>query len=236
MLQGSAWFKKVCDGNQFSVSELQIRLLEEYVGALLSWNDKINLISRKDGENVWERHILGSIAFLFRLDLRPDTTMVDIGTGGGLPGIPIAILRPNVDVTLVDSIQKKIKAVDDIVRQLGIPNTRTLAGRAEDLSQMREWKNRFDYVIARAVAPAVDIVKWTRDFLSTAESGGPTGNNVIPPGSILLLKGGDLSEEMRALEVKLMPRRMQTYAVDVAGGAWTDLPDKKLLVIDPRKA
>lgn len=233
-LQNAEWFKTVCDKNGFAISELQIKLLKEYVNVLSSWNNKINLISRHDEDNIWEKHILGSIAFLFRLDFQPRTLLLDAGTGGGLPGIPIAILRPNMDVVLVDSIQKKVAAVEDIVRQIGVGNASTLHGRAEDLSKLKEWKNRFDYVIARAVAPASDVVQWCRNFLTAQMVDNLTDEKIIPPGTILLLKGGSLEEELGRLRVKIRPRSLNIYSVEVKGVEWDTLMDKKLLVIDPR--
>ena len=233
-MRSAEWFKTVCDKNEFVISDLQAKLLKEYVSALLSWNERINLISRRDEDNVWEKHILESTAFLFRLDLHPRTLLLDVGTGGGLPGIPIAILRPNVDVVLVDSIQKKMAAVEEIIHQIGLGNASTLPGRAEHLSGLKEWKYRFDYVMVRAVAPAKDIVKWCRDFLSAGTGENPAGGKIIPTGTLLLLKGGDLEEELERLRVKIKPRRLDVYSVEVKGVDPDTMVDKKLLVIDPR--
>src|SRR6266849_10544190 len=114
----AVWFRSICQTNHHSVSDEQVDLIVKYVESLLEWNRKINLISRKDEEHIWTRHILGSIAILFHFYFYPGSSLIDIGTGGGLPGIPLAILNRHMDVTLLDSIQKKIRAVSEIVAKL----------------------------------------------------------------------------------------------------------------------
>src|SRR3990172_6606526 len=104
------WFQSICKWNGLSVSDDRLQLLERYVRQLLDWNKKLNLISRRDEENVWTRHILHSASLLFHLSLKQRARILDLGTGGGLPGIPIKILVPSFSVTLVDSINKKTTA------------------------------------------------------------------------------------------------------------------------------
>ena len=196
------WFRNICLKNQFPVSDTQLLRLEEYVSSLLEWNKKINLVSRRDTDNIWRRHIVGSIAFLFRFQLHPSSSIIDIGTGGGLPGIPLAILLQNVRVTLVDSIQKKVKAVESIISDLHLETVDALCGRAEELADRKELQHSFDYVIARAVGQVADLIKWSKPFLKSARnnysniSRSSSLQSQIDSGSILLLKGGDVTDEI----------------------------------------
>src|SRR5512140_2094922 len=109
------WFHNICRKNGLNPTDGQIRLLEQYVSYLLEWNQKINLISRKDEEQVWQNHILHSAAPLFKVKLDPNPRIMDLGTGGGLPGIPLKILVPESEFLLVDSTRKKTVAVQDMI-------------------------------------------------------------------------------------------------------------------------
>ncbi len=179
----------------------KIGTLLEYERLLLGWNEKINLVSRRDTSDVFTKQIVGSVAFLFSYRLAGDSALLDVGSGGGLPGIPLAIIHPDIDVTVIDSIQKKMKAVTDIVAGLGLPNVRVLCGRVEELDPAGTGKPGmpavFDYVMARGVSSASEIVVWCRRLLgksrraAAGDSGGNTGpRKLIPPGSYVLLKGG----------------------------------------------
>jgi 16S rRNA (guanine527-N7)-methyltransferase len=148
------------------------------------WNSKVNLVSRTDIENLYERHILHSLAIAKFLKFKNGTRVLDIGTGGGFPGIPLAILFPEVSFTLVDSIAKKIKVVQDVIHQLQLKNTLAVCDRAENLT------GEFDYVVSRATAPLNDLYKWSRPRISK------TQRNAIPNG-IICLKGGDLTYELQ---------------------------------------
>ena len=209
-----------------------------YVQKLLQWNTKINLVSRKDEENIWTRHILGSISFLFRFRIEQQSAVIDVGTGGGLPGIPLAIMLPDIRVTMIDSIQKKILAVTDILSHLQIKNARAVLGRADEIARKKEFEHLFDYVIARAVAPITDIVKWTNPLLKQNlgnQFPALQNRHTIPRGSILLLKGGDLACEIDKANLKVKPRAMHVYPIIVEGidASAGDLHDKKLVVIYP---
>lgn len=212
----------------------QLDLLAGYSDVLSGWNEKINLVSRKERENIWNHQVIGSILFLFRFQFEQDSAIVDIGTGGGLPGIPLAILHPDSRVLLVDSINKKIIAVSDMITQLGLKNVQAIWSRAEDLAQMPAYVERFDYVTARAVAPTIDILKWGAPFLKPYDAGRlDEACRVLPRGSLLMIKGGELAGEIHAAEVKFHPKQIVQFPLpfleEIPG-----LTDKKLIVVRPR--
>lgn len=157
------------------------------------WNSKINVISRKDIDNLYEHHVLHSLAIAKFLPFQPGTTILDIGTGGGFPGIPLAILFPECQFTLIDSIGKKILVATEVAKALGLTNVICQKERAE------EEKQKFDFVVSRAVMPMPDLVKLVRKNIK------PTPKNAIPNG-LIVLKGGDLKEELRPFkEAEITP-------------------------------
>jgi 16S rRNA (guanine527-N7)-methyltransferase len=149
------------------------------------WNDKINVISRKDIESLYEKHVLHSLAIATTFDFVPGTKIIDIGTGGGFPGIPLAIFFPEVEFLLVDSIAKKLKVVDGIANALQLKNITTRWSRVEDLKE----KLYFDFAVSRAVAPLKDLWKWALPVVKK------TGINEMANG-LICLKGGDLHQEI----------------------------------------
>lgn len=152
------------------------------------WNAKINVISRQDIENLEERHILHSLAIAKAFSFKPGAQLLDLGTGGGLPGIPLAILFPEVHFTLVDGTGKKITVVREIVEALGLNNVTALHSRAEDLKMA----GKFDFVLSRGVAPLDKLLVWTKRLLSKKQQ------HPYPNG-IIALKGGTLDGEIAAL-------------------------------------
>lgn len=151
------------------------------------WNSKINVISRKDIDNLYEKHVLHSLAIAMVTSFKPGSKILDVGTGGGFPGIPLAILFPEVKFTLVDSIGKKIMVVENVAESLGLTNVRALKIRAEELN------THFDFVVSRAVTDLKTFSSWIWKKIT------PNGFNALPNG-ILYLKGGDLTDELN--EVK----------------------------------
>lgn len=148
------------------------------------WNNKINVISRKDIGGLYEKHVLHSLGIAAVTDFAGGTQIIDIGTGGGFPGIPLAIYFPEVQFHLVDSIAKKIKVVDAVASAIGLQNVTTQHGRAEEI------KNRkFDFVVSRAVAPLRDLWKWSKPLLKK-------GDTQELPNGLISLKGGDLGREI----------------------------------------
>jgi 16S rRNA (guanine527-N7)-methyltransferase len=148
------------------------------------WNERINVISRKDIEALYLRHVLHSLGIAKVQVFLPGSRVLDIGTGGGFPGIPLAIMFPETEFVLVDSIGKKIKVVGEIARELRLENVEAVHGRAE------KQQGQFDFIVSRAVTNMSDFVKWTRNkFLKE--------NRHPLPNGILYLKGGDLSEELK---------------------------------------
>jgi 16S rRNA (guanine527-N7)-methyltransferase len=152
------------------------------------WNARINVISRKDIESLYEKHVLHSLAIAKFISFKPGTRVLDIGTGGGFPGIPLAILFPESTFTMVDSIAKKIKVAEGISEAIGLQNTDFAIGRVEQL------KEDFHFITARAVAPADQLYRWTQHYVNAKEEFNTKINGYI------FLKGGDLKEEFKALK------------------------------------
>ncbi|HEY1166502.1 MAG TPA: 16S rRNA (guanine(527)-N(7))-methyltransferase RsmG [Chitinophaga sp.] len=176
----------------------QLDQLQALDGLYREWNEKINVVSRKDIDSLYEKHVLHSLAIAAAVALPDQLQVLDLGTGGGFPGIPLAIFFPEVKFHLVDSIGKKIKVVQAVAEGLGLKNVTTAHSRVEDI------KNRkFDLVVSRAVAPLGDLWKWSRPLLKK----GPEGR----PGGLICLKGGDLTQEIS--ESGCRPTLLEIYKV-----------------------
>lgn len=159
------------------------------------WNSKINVVSRKDITNLYEHHVLHSLGIAKFIRFKPGTTVMDLGTGGGFPGIPLAIVFPQVHFHLVDSIGKKVKVATEIAASLGLDNVTTRHCRAE------EEKQTFDFVVSRAVMPLTDLLKISRKNIARQQQ------NALPNG-LICLKGGELEHE-------IMPVKHHTLTADL---------------------
>ena len=177
----------------FTLTARQAEQFAQLDALYRDWNSKINVISRKDIDNLYEHHVLHSLAIAKFLPFQPGTTILDVGTGGGFPGIPLAILFPECQFVVIDSIRKKILVATEIAKALGLTNVICKQERAE------EEKQKFDFIVSRAVMPMPDLVKLVRKNVK------PTPMNAIPNG-LIVLKGGDLKEELRPFkEAELIP-------------------------------
>ncbi len=156
-----------------------------------TWNEKINVISRKDIDQLYIRHVLHALSIATICNFKDGAQIIDIGTGGGFPGIPLAIFFPNVEFLLVDSIGKKITVVQEIAQAIGLKNVTAIHSRAEQI------KNRtFDFAVSRAVAPLLDLWTWAAPLLKKGHASDNLANGLI------CLKGGDLSEEIAASKLR----------------------------------
>lgn len=167
----------------FSLTALQLEQFAQLGELYREWNSKINVISRKDIDNLYPHHILHSLAIAKVLTFEPGTTLLDVGTGGGFPGIPLAILFPECQFTLVDSIGKKVLVASEVAKALGLSNVRCVKERVE------EENGQYDFVISRAVMPLPDLVKLVRKNVSHNH------HNAMPNG-LMVLKGGKLEGEL----------------------------------------
>ena len=171
------------------ITEKQLEQFELLFPLYQEWNEKINVVSRKDIENLMIHHVLHSLAIAKIIPFRPGTEILDVGTGGGFPGIPLAILFPEVKFTLVDSIGKKIKVVQGVSESLGLTNVTALNVRAEDIDQ------DFEFIISRAVTRITPFYYWVKNKVS------PNHFHTLRNGLICLM-GGDLTEELVELGKK----------------------------------
>jgi 16S rRNA (guanine527-N7)-methyltransferase len=195
------------------LSSAALQQFEKLFPLYEEWNSKINLISRNDMPYFYERHVLHSLAIAKFIRFREKSTILDIGTGGGFPGIPLAILFPQCRFTLVDSIAKKIRCVHDIVSQMNLSHVTTINDRVEHLN------TTFDFAVSRAAAPLGDLHRWSAKIISKKQQ------NAIPNG-IICLKGGDLKEE-------LLPFRNKVEVVAVSDYFQEPFFETKKLVFLP---
>ncbi len=167
-----------------NLSENQIEQFSKLQDLYKDWNLKINVVSRKDIDELYLRHVLHSLGIAKVMQFKPEAKVMDVGTGGGFPGIPLAILFPETKFHLVDSIGKKIKVVNEVVAGLGLVNVKTTHGRVEEV------KDTYDFIVSRAVAQMETFVRWNKGKISKKQ------NHDLKNG-ILYLKGGDLTEELK---------------------------------------
>jgi 16S rRNA (guanine527-N7)-methyltransferase len=169
------------------LTELQVEQFTQLEALYNDWNAKINVISRKDIQNLYEHHVLHSLGIAKVAGFKDGTTIMDLGTGGGFPGIPLAILFPNVQFHLVDSIGKKVKVAQEVAQAIGLKNVKFSHARAEEI------KEQYDFVVTRAVMPMVDLVKVARKNIKKEQ------HNAVPNG-IIALKGGELNGEIASMK------------------------------------
>lgn len=162
----------------------QIAQFQKLEGLYKDWNLKINVVSRKDIDELYIRHVLHSLGIAKVISFKLKSKILDVGTGGGFPGIPLAILFPECQFYLVDSIAKKLKVVDEVVTGLGLKNVKTFHSRVEDIDE------QFDFIVSRAVTTMPTFVSWVKGKITKSQ------HNDLKNG-ILYLKGGDLSEELQ---------------------------------------
>ncbi len=169
------------------LTELQKSQFKALFDLYLDWNNKINVISRKDIENLYLHHVLHSLAIAKYVSFAPGTKVMDVGTGGGFPGIPLAIFFPEVQFLLLDSIGKKVRVAGEIAKAIGLENVEVKHSRAEDE------KRKFDFIVSRAVMLLPELVKITNKNISREQ------NNSIPNG-VICLKGGDITSETKSFK------------------------------------
>lgn len=206
---------------KFLIDELKIEdadIFERfnlYNKLLLDWNEKINLISR-NSDSI-ESHALNSIFFLVKYTLPKSSSIADIGTGGGFPGIPLKILRNDLKIVLIDSIIKKANAVKDIVRKMGLKNVEVITGRAETISKENTYKNKFDIATAKSVATLDKLYSWSKPLLKEN-------------GKMIFIKGGDIAGELNFL--KKRNKNISVNIIDFSFDPVYKIEGKKIVVIN----
>lgn len=183
------------------LSEQQKNQFEQLHDIFIEWNAQINLVSRKDINQLYTHHILHSLAIAKLVKFNPKAKIMDVGTGGGFPGIPLAIMFPSTEFLLIDSIGKKIKVVNDIIERLGLNNATARITRAENVNQ------KFDFIVSRAVTQLPKFYDWVKNNISRKPL------HTIPNG-IIYLKGGDLTEELAPFENWYTEKNIKDYFED----------------------
>ena len=184
------------------ITDEQKQQFEKLEQLYTEWNEKINVISRKDMDGLYEKHILHSLGIAKVMPFADGTKVLDIGTGGGFPGIPLAILFPEVSFTLIDSIGKKIKVVEAVSEGLGLKNVTAVHGRAEKL------KEKFHFVVSRAVTQMPEFLRWLKGKFEKEQFN-------EKHNGVLYLKGGDLAEELAGLRCEIFQLKNYYYNVKI---------------------
>ncbi|NUN69285.1 MAG: 16S rRNA (guanine(527)-N(7))-methyltransferase RsmG [Bacteroidetes bacterium] len=231
MTDEELWLHTLCGKNNVPITDIQLARLSRYKALLLEWNARINLISRKNEENIWRGHIVLSLSMLFKVRFRPGMRILDLGTGGGFPGIPLSIMLPECSFVLLDSTQKKVNAVQQMAEAIGLPNVSTIWGRAEELQRQQRFAGTFDAVVARSVSSLSNLLEWGLPFLK--KGGGMNERaefTTITTPSLITFKGAEIAQE-EADAKKAFPRvALQNVPLVFPGSQVFENLDKKLTI------
>ena len=216
--------RQICLDNGLIIKDPQWQLLGEWADLLLNFNQEINLVSRKEIDLLWEKQILHCLSLLVYREIPQGLEVCDFGTGGGLPGIILAIVRPDLNLTLLDSRQKKVDVVQKIVDELRLSNVKVICGRGELLGKQAQWNQRFLVITARAVAPLIDLVRWT---FCLRKSG----------AKLHVLKGGEIQDEIKALSLMFEGIKISKSTIVMKGYAKFKQNKKYIITINfpPKK-
>lgn len=210
-------FWTICATNNIVLDKEQMKRIERYAGELFYWNERVNMVSRKDIDNLLENHILHSLSILKYFKPPYKARCLDAGTGGGLPGIPVAIARPDIHMMLVDSIAKKMKITSMMAKHTGLKHLTWHTGRVENLSEKKELTANFDLILARAVKGICVMIDWTKPLLKSG-------------GNYIFLKGGDLEEEKDEAQKKYNNLSIKEHNIKLPGAPRFEKEKKKILV------
>jgi 16S rRNA (guanine527-N7)-methyltransferase len=210
-----------CTANGLIILNEEAEKLAAYAELLRRWNARINLISRKDEDRIFDSHILHSLTLRMPTVCDYDFTnkkVADLGSGGGLPGIPLKIVTPSMQITLMDSIQKKITACGEMISELGLTGISVQWGRAEELARNSEYAHAYDAIIARAVAPLEELAKWSKGLLKHG-------------GILLAFKGGVLEEEISSARKLKFVKNIEAKPLELIGYDGFSREGKKLIEV-----
>lgn len=214
-------FWTLCSTNGIVLDDEQLKQILRYQKELLYWNQQVNLISRKDEENIGIHHILHSLIINKYIKLSPKQKCLDIGTGGGLPGIPLKISNPEINMLLVDSIRKKLKIAELMGKHTGLTKIDAICIRAEEMQLNKKYIRHFDYIFSRAVAQIEKLLFWTHTLVKT-------------DGKFVFLKGGNLDDEIKSAEDKFPQYKYDIINIKAVGVDWFEKEEKKIVIISEK--
>lgn len=241
MTEEELWLYTLCKKNDVFITDIQLQNLTLFKGFLTDWNSKINLVSRKNIDNLWRGHIALSLSLLFKIDFPVPKRVLDLGTGGGFPGIPLSIMLPNCSFVLVDSTQKKITAVQSMIESLSLSNVAAVWGRAEEVQKKQQYLDSFEVVVARSVSNLTNLLSWGLPFLKIPKSPVVDKNTyrgnklVIQQPSLITFKGSEIEEEEQIARRSFPEVDLQSIPLIFPGGEEFENTDKKLLVAVRRR-
>ncbi len=207
----------ICSRNGIILEDHQLTLLERYHNDLVYWNKRVNLVSRKDIHHLYARHILHSLAILKYVTIPPKAWVIDIGTGGGLPGLPLKIARPDIRILLIDAMAKKTKLVKMFAQHTELRDITVRTLRAEALADYPEYHHFFHLALSRGVAPLVQLLSWTHSIMRSG-------------GQVVALKGGDLRQEIAEARKKFPELEITEQLIQLAGYPWYEENHKKIII------
>ncbi|MFZ4622577.1 MAG: 16S rRNA (guanine(527)-N(7))-methyltransferase RsmG [Bacteroidota bacterium] len=226
------WLYTLCKKNGIVITDIQIRQLTQFKLLLLDWNKKINLVSRKNEENIWRGHIALSLSMLFKIHFRGGMKVLDLGTGGGFPGIPLSIMLPECSFLLLDSTQKKINAVQSMIDSLELKNAKTVWGRAEEIQKNPKLSKSFDAVVARSVSSLSNLIEWGGPFLKTFKGTNISSDKIsLSVPSLVTFKGMEIDEEEKDAKKAFPSILLQSVPLSYPGSEEFENLDKKLTIV-----
>ncbi|ROL61468.1 16S rRNA (guanine(527)-N(7))-methyltransferase RsmG [Bacteroidetes/Chlorobi group bacterium ChocPot_Mid] len=210
-------FWTICSSNNIVLDKEQMKMIERYADEIKYWNNNVNLISRQEEDQILEKHILHSLVILKYVDIKHKARCIDIGTGAGLPGIPLKIARNDLEMLLIDSIQKKIKITSMFAKHTGLKKIDAVSIRAEDLANQNKYHNYYDFVFARAVKKILTVLNWVKPLLNKE-------------GLIVFLKGGNLNDEIEEAKKYYPDLSVNEINIKINGYQWFEENEKKIVI------